>query len=431
MPRDKVLLISCYFPPAGGIQVQRALSIARYLPDHGFDVVVLTSRAAVPTNDPGLLKLIPAQVEVHRTWTLEPPFQLRKKLWSKISEPTKSDRPKSALIARAKSIVARRIKQLLSPDPQVLWYPFAVRRAAQLIRKRKIQTVIVTAPPFSSFLIANKLKRQFPSLRVIADIRDEWLEYILKEFGFRDAAIAQRAAQIERTTVESCERVVNVSSTSHQLIRSRYPDQTKEKFALIPNGYDPASFSGFQRRPHNVGRLVITYTGTIYKPASPQKLLDALDGLTEICSAFEIRFVGRVAEEFDRSIFEGRRSAIRLTGFVPQKEAIRCMEESDILLLPWTDRFNIPGKLFEYLVTGIPILALCPVGSDVQHIIQETSSGWHVNTDDRVAIQAALTEIHTLGGKFPQDRNWDVIRRYERPKLVEQYAQLIRVCQEL
>jgi glycosyltransferase involved in cell wall biosynthesis len=429
MPRHKVLLISCYFPPAGGIQVQRALSIARYLPDYGFDVLVLAARGAVPTYDPDLLKLIPAYVEVHRTWTFEPPFQLRKKLWSKVSEPTKSGKQRPGLVARAKSLVARNIKRLLSPDPQILWYPFAVRRASQLIRKRKIQTVIVTAPPFSSFLIANKLKRQFPALRVIADIRDEWLEYILKEFGFRDVAIAERAAQIERATIESCERVVNVSSTSHQLIRSRYPDQPKKKFVLIPNGYDPASFSAFRRRPHNAGRLVITYTGTIYKPASPKQFLDALDGLTELCSAFEIRFVGRVAEEFDRSIFDGRKSVIRLTGFVPQKEAISFMEETDILLLQWADRFNIPGKLFEYLVTGIPILALCPLGSDVEQIIRETSSGWYVNTEDSIAIQAALTEIHALRGKFPHSRNWDAVRRYERPKLVEEYAQLIRGCE--
>ena len=428
MARHKVLLVSCYFPPAGGIQVQRALSIARYLPQHGFDVFVLTGRAAVPTSDPELLKLIPKEVEVHRTWTLEPPFYLRKKLWSRVSRPDSSSAARPGLMARARAVLARKIKQLLSPDPQILWYPFAVRRASKLIRKKNIQTVLVTAPPFSSFLIANALKRRFPELHLIADIRDEWIEYILKEFGFRDADMAVRAAQIERAMIESCDRIVNVSATSLQSIRSRYPDEPNEKFALIPNGYDPASFSAFQPRPHNTSRLVIAYVGTIYKPSSPKAFLDALDELPELCPAFETRFVGRVVEEFDRSIFDHRKSLLRFTGFVPQKEAIRFMEEADILLLPWTDRFNIPGKLFEYLATGRPILALCPPGSDVERIVRETSSGWYVDTDDLAAIQRVLTEIHALQGKFPRDRNWEAIRRYERPNLAAEYAQIIRDC---
>ena len=428
MARHKVLLVSCYFPPAGGIQVQRALSIARYLPQLGFDVFVLTAGAAVPTSDPELLKLIPKDVEVHRTWTLEPPFYLRKKLWSRVSKPDSSSTARPGLMARAKSILARKIKQLLSPDAQILWYPFAVRRATKLIRRRGIQTILVTAPPFSSFLIANTLKRRFPELHLIVDIRDEWIEYILKEFGFRDADMAARAAQIERATVESCDRIVNVSATSLQSIRSRYPEQPGEKFALIPNGYDPASFSAFQPRPHNTGRLVIAYVGTIYKPSSPKAFLDALDGLPQLCSAFETRFVGRVAEEFDRRIFDDRKSLLRFTGFVPQKDAIRSMEEADILLLLWADRFNIPGKLFEYLAAGKPILALCPSGSDVERIIQETASGWYADTEDPIAIQRVLTDIHALQRKFPQNRNWEAIRRYERPNLVAEYAQLIRDC---
>jgi glycosyltransferase involved in cell wall biosynthesis len=428
MARHKLLLVSCYFPPAGGIQVQRALSISRYLPPNGFEVFVLTARAAVPASDPELVKLIPEDVEVHRTWTLEPPFYMRKKLWSRVSKPATSSKAGSEFVTGIKSILTRKIKQLLSPDPQILWYPFAVRRASKLIRRKGIQTILVTAPPFSSFLIATTLKRRFPELHLIADIRDEWIEYILKEFGFRDADMAARAAQIERAMVESCDRIVNVSATSLQSIRSRYPKQPSEKFALIPNGYDPASFSTFRSRPHNTGRLVITYVGTIYKPSSPKAFLDALDGLAELCPAFETRFVGRVAEEFDRSIFERRHSLLRFTGFVPQKEAIRFMEEADILLLSWADRFNIPGKLFEYLATGKPILALCPPGSDVEHIIRGTASGWYVDTEDRVAIQRVLTEIHALQGKFPQNRNWEAIRRYERPNLVAEYAQLIRDC---
>src|SRR4029077_11184921 len=95
--REKVLLISSYFPPAGGIGVQRAGSLARYLPENGIDVFVLTARSSVPTMDADLIKLVPKEVQIHRTWTLEPPFRLRKKLWSRLNSQSKSPTAKSGL----------------------------------------------------------------------------------------------------------------------------------------------------------------------------------------------------------------------------------------------------------------------------------------------------------------------------------------------
>jgi glycosyltransferase involved in cell wall biosynthesis len=427
MSQNKVLLISCYFPPAGGINVQRAVSLARYLPENGFKVFVLTARSSVPMVDNELVNLVPKGVEVHRTWTLEPPFRLRKKLWSRINPPAASPKMNNGLLAKAKLMLARKVKHLICPDPQVLWYPLAIRRATKLIRKEKIQTVLVTAPPFSAFLIVNELKRRFPHLRTIADVRDEWLEYFVKEFVFcGDEYVSARAAQIERATVESCDRVVAVTRASRNQMRSRYPDQPYHKFVLIPNGYDPAVFSEFRSHPHQLDTLVFTYTGTVYKPASPKTYLDALDGLSQIRSGLQTRFVGRIAEEFDRSIFENRQSSVRLIDFVPQKDARHFMEETDVLLLPWADRVNIPGKFYEYLITGKPILALCYPDSEVARVMEQTASGWCVNPDDIGAIQQVLIEIHSLGGKYPHNRNWEAIRLYERPRLVAEYARVIR-----
>jgi hypothetical protein len=420
MEQEKVLLISCYFPPAGGMHVQRALSLARYLPQNGFKVFVLTARSSVSAVDAGLVNEIPAQVEVHRTWTFEPSFGLRKAVWSRLNSLD------SGVGARGKSIFTRRIKQLFCPDPQVMWYPFAIRRASQLIRKEKIQTVLVTAPPFSAFLVANGLKRCFPHLCTIADVRDEWLEYFVKEFVFRgDEQVIARCAQIERTTIESCDRLVAVTAAALDKTRSRYPDQPRHKFVLIPNGYDPAAFSKFCARPHATDRLVVTYTGTVYKPCSPKSYLDALDGLPGVRSSFETRFVGRIAEEVDRSIFENRSSSVRLVDFVPQKEALAYMEETDVLLLPWSDRINIPGKLFEYLVTGKPILALCYPDSEVARVMAQTGAGWCADPGDIPAIQRLLAEIQTRGGRCPHKREGEAIRRYERPRLAAEYARVI------
>ena len=426
MTEEKVLLISCYFPPAGGINVQRALSLARYLPENGFRVFVLTARSSVPMMDRTLLKLVPSDVQVHRTLTLEPPFRLRKSVWSRLNRTAPSTVATNGF-GKIRSAIVQSVKRFVSPDPQVLWYPFALRRASKLIRKEKIRTVLVTAPPFSAFLIVNKLKRRFPQIRTIADIRDEWLDYFVKEFVFRgDESVSARAAQIERTTVESCDRIVSVTQASLDRIRARYPEQPSEKFVLIPNGYDPATFSDFRSRTHNIDKLVITYTGTVYEPASPKTYLDALDRLPKLRSCFETRIVGRIAEELDRGVFENRGSSIRLFDFVPQAEARQFMEETDVLLLPWTDRINIPGKCFEYLITGKPILAICYADSEVARLIQQSASGWIVSPDDIGAIQQVLMEIHSLRGRYPRERNWEAIRQYERPRLAADYARVIR-----
>ena len=210
--------------------------------------------------DSNLVKLIPKEVEVHRTWTLEPPFRLRKRLWALNTKgSTRQGTPSFA--ARAKSLLSNRVKKLICPDPQILWYPFAVRRASQLVRDRQIQTVLVTAPPFSAFLIANELKKRFPHLFVIADVRDELASFV-RSFVFQgDEYVSARAMQIERETVECCDRIVAVTSGLRQAMKRRYPEQPDQKFALIPNGYDPAAFADFRSRSHQSNKLVFTYTG--------------------------------------------------------------------------------------------------------------------------------------------------------------------------
>ena len=125
---NKLLLVSCHFPPVGGIQVQRALSLARYLPLEGFSVHVLTATTPrVPTLDHALLDWIPPDVQVHRARTLEPPFFLRKKLWRQVgaSVPKAGGGPQKPppLLRR---MVSAAVERALCPDPQVLWVPAAM-----------------------------------------------------------------------------------------------------------------------------------------------------------------------------------------------------------------------------------------------------------------------------------------------------------------
>ncbi|MEJ5369535.1 MAG: glycosyltransferase [Bryobacteraceae bacterium] len=432
----RLLLIAYAFPPAGGITVMRALSLAKYLPDQGFDVHVLSARnPGAPVRDPGLLAQLPPTVTLHRAFTPELPFYFRKRLWSLVAGPggegpQASEAPPSS---PWKSLLARTARRIFSPDPQVVWVPNAIRAARRVIRRHRIQAVLVTAPPFSVFLIGNSLKRSFPSVRLISDFRDEWLRFYLTDFEFlRDDFIRRRAEQIERETVALSDLVVAVTDSSLREIRSRYPGQPSSKFALIHNGYDPDALRPlFDSRPAPVAprdKVVITHIGTAYRTASPSWYFRALDSLpANIRDKIETRFIGRISET-EQQLLSSRGPGVRLLGFLPQQEALRWIADTDYLLLTMTNEFSLPGKLFEYLASGKPIIALSPEGGEVCRLIAQTNAGWCVPHDQTDAVCEVLSEAVrlALARQIPFRTRRDIVEQFERPRLTAAYASLIR-----
>ena len=429
----KLLLISYLFPPNGGIGVQRALSLAKYLPSCDFTVHVLkATNASGPVRDPALMSHVPPDVRVHGAVAPEIPFALRHKVWGWLSRSRKSaptaakpaaQRPPSGVGAMVTGLA----QKILCPEPEVLWVPFAVRKASRIIQKHKINVVLLTAPPFSIFLVGNALKRKFPSVKLVSDFRDEWLKFYLKDFDFQNSDYTRRrAAQIERETAELSDLIVVVTESTLAEMRARYADLPSSKFMLIPNGYDAELFKHFEPRPHGGSKIVITHAGTVYRTSSAKWFLDALEELPEaVRSRFEIRFIGRVtAEEAEQ--FEGRNADIRLLGFMPQAEALRRIEETDFLLVTLTDAISIPGKLFEYLATGKPILALSDPGGEVDSLIRRTNAGWCVDARDREAIKQLLVRVAEQGGPGSFAPDLDMIRRYSRSEIAAEYANIMR-----
>ena len=425
----KILLVSCHFPPGGGIQVQRALGLARYLPALGFKVHVLTARnPRVPAYDAALLQSIPNEVDVHRTVTLEPSFRLRKRLWGGASGSDSRNKHNTsrgkALAKRAALQIAQRI---LSPDPQVLWLPTAMVEAERLVRRERIGIVIITAPPFSSFLIGHRLKSVFPDIRLISDFRDEWLRYFVNNFAFRRCEyVEKRAAEIERATVVVSDRIVAAAPAARDAIRCRYPDEPEEKFRTVSNGFDEDQFQSFRPRPRGAERIIVAYVGTMHDAVSPAPYLDALDRLpAEVSARFETRFVGRIAEEFDRQILENRKGKVVITPFVPHQEAIRQMEEADVLLSPCHDPLTIPGKVYEYLGTGRPILAFGNAGGDVDQMIRRTRVGWCADPKDHIGIDSILTRLATDPMARLTNPAAEEVAKFTRRHLTSVYASIV------
>ena len=434
MGAKRLLILSYLFPPAGGVGVQRALSLAKYLPECGFDVDVLRARnAAAPVYDPGLLEHVPAGVRVHSAFTPELPFGFRQKVWSWFTKGKSGTAPTSARPATAargsglKRLPVELVRRVLCPEPEILWVPFAVRAARRIIREHDIEALLVTVPPFSALKAASILKKEFPHLKLIADFRDDWLRFYLGEFDYQKSDYtARRAAEIEREAVELSDLVVVVTRQMLRDIRARYPDQNSQKFAFIPNGYHPAGFTPLQNRQHAGGGIVVSHVGTVYSASSARYYLDALDGLPEkVREQVETRFIGRIAES-ERGYLDGRQTKITALGFMPQTEALGHMAEADYLLLTMTDAASLTGKLFEYLATGKPILAVAPKDGEVARILHETGSGWCAAPDDPAAIRQMLLDAFENHGRNAFRPNWEAIRKYERPRLTAEFGQLIR-----
>jgi glycosyltransferase involved in cell wall biosynthesis len=325
-----------------------------------------------------------------------------------------------------KKILKAAAQRILCPEPEILWVPFAVRKSREIIRQAGIEVVMITAPPFSSFVAGTRLKREFPHLKLVADFRDEWLEFYLNEFDFQNSPhTRRRAAAIERETVAASDLVVAVTETSLAAIRNRYPEQPDSKFALIYNGYDPTVIAPSAPVQDRSGKVVVVHMGTVYKTASPKYYLDALDELPEsVRSRFETRFIGRIADD-QAGVLENRRSDVRLLGFLPQAEAVKQVAAADFLLLTMTNAISLPGKLFEYLALGKPVLALAAKNSEVNRILAAAGGGLCADFRDAAEIRSILTRIATgtVGEFHPA---WDVIRGFERPRLVAAYGNRIR-----
>ena len=436
-----VLLITFSFPPAGGVGVMRALSLAKYLPESDVRVDVLTARnAPAVIRDEALRSQVPGSVTVHRTWTLDLPFALRKgvkKLLSRDRGASKTVQPAASLHKAGtpakpnplKAFVANR----LLPDPQIGWLPFASRAAARIVRRRGIDAVIITVPPFSSVMLAKTLRRQFPGLPIALDFRDEWLNTTLHLVSLnansRARAVAERT---EREAVEAATAVVAVTEAARDAMRGRYPAQPAAKFVSISNGYDGAPPTALAQtvQPPNDGAVVLTYLGSVYGSTEPTSFVEAVLALPEeVRSRLRVRFVGHFEKSAYRDMLLRLGSTVEITGFLPQAEALRLLENTDFVLLISHDPVNVSAKFYDYLRAGKPILAAVHPGGDVRRRLDETRAGRWADSADVSAIRAMLMDA-VKGGAAEVSPDFAAIARYHRRPLTQQYAALLGRLQQ-
>jgi len=411
----KVLLVTLYFPPAGGGGVQRSLKLAQYLPALGIETHVLAPDDPKWVHrDPELR--VPTQAWVHRVRYVGP--RARKPA----EELRAADGLERALVQA--SVTARR---LLVPDASVTWNLTAIPAAIRIVRREGIDVVVTTSPPGSIHFVGAAVRRA-TGARWLADLRDP----LVANPHRRADTTATRARQAAN---EQLARLVARRADAISCVSEAIADEVRGLGArgivrTIANGCDFDDFAGLEYRP--APRFRITHTGSFFGRRDPRPFLQALadSGLDAVA-----RFVGdfrSIDREWAESLGLGDR--LELVEYAPRAEALRLQRDSEALLLLVPDAGGrgkgvLSGKVFEYLAAGRPILAAVPPDGAAAALIRETRAGMVVAPDDVEGMRVALQVLHARfldGGLFSVELAADVRRRLSRQARVEETADLLR-----
>jgi glycosyltransferase involved in cell wall biosynthesis len=411
----KVLLVTLYFPPAGGGGVQRPLKLAQYLPALGIETHVLAPDDPKWVHRDAELR-VPTQAWVHRVRYIGP--RARKPA----EELRAADGLERALVQA--SVTARR---LLMPDASVTWNLTAIPAAIRIARREGIDAVITTSPPGSIHFVGAAV-RKAAGARWVADLRDPLVANPHRRAD-TTATRARQAAnqQLARLVARSADAVSCVSEAIADEVRGLAP---RGIVRTIANGCDFDDFTGLEYRPAQ--RFRITHTGSFFGRRDPRPFLEALhtSGLDAVA-----RFVGDFRSS-DREWAEslGLGDRLELIGYSPRGESLRLQRDSEALLLLVPDadgrgRGVLSGKVFEYLAAGRPILAAVPPDGAAAALIRETGAGVVVAPDDVEGIRAALQGLHGrfLDGGLPSiELAGEIRERLSRRARVEETAALLR-----
>ncbi|MFI5259126.1 MAG: glycosyltransferase [Candidatus Limnocylindrales bacterium] len=446
----RVLVVAYYFPPLGGVGVQRTLKYVKYLPNSGWKSIVLTpAKPAYTVRDASLLDELPPEISIERTGSFEParlPNAVAGWLSRRRSAATGGSSDATvgpagpSLLARALSkgmILWNRVWGLLQyPDAAIGWVGPGTKRGLAVHEAVPVDAIYSTSAPISCHLIAGRIAAR-TGLPWIADFRDPWIgnAFATPPRGWH--AVQQR--RIERKIVTGADMVVFATEGLRQAYATRYP-WAADKMRVITNGYDRADLVAAARgeaapikRPGEAvagRRFRLVYTGSLYGSHELQILLQGLEILVgrrpDVKDRLDIEFVGWlsahnrvVAAKSAGSAAFG--SMLRFTGFVPHAEAMRKAAASDALLQLLADdprKGEIQGgKLMEYLGYDRQILAVVPDGA-ARDVLRELD--WGILADP--TPEGVAAGIERLLDEPAPTRLADPEGRYDRVNLAARLA---------
>lgn len=373
----KVLMAAHQFPPVGGSGVQRSVKFVKYLPLFGWEPVVLTrddKRMAI--RDESLLKDLPENIEIIRT----PAYDLTTMPW---------------ILSKVGKFIAWKI---LIPDGEILWMRNAIKACLRRIERGDIQALYTTSYPYSDHLLGLEVKKYYPELFWLADFRDEWTNnpYLIDK-PHRISRM-KKEREMEKDVLKTADILVtNTPIMKDNFVRLNPGIDLENRMYVIPNGFDREDFDELELNKKKNNKFTLTYTGALYGRRKPDLFLESVGNLVSKGQVSKdeilIRFIGSFKHDVLRKLVAQNRldGAVQLVGYMDHDECLQNMIASDAMLLiegggPGSEAFYT-GKIFEYIQTNNPILAVVPEKGAAAMLIKDTRTGLVCHWSDIKAIE--------------------------------------------
>jgi glycosyltransferase involved in cell wall biosynthesis len=386
----RILVITYYWPPSGGSGVQRWLKFVKYMPQFGVTPFVFTpENPAFHIRDESLQRDVPPEAEIIR-FPIWEPYYMFFRISTMLGGKKRSARPTDFVSSKKDSVFQRLATwlrgNLMIPDPRVFWVKPSVKFLTDFIKDNNIDTIITTGPPHSVHLIGYALKKKNHSIRWMADFRDPW-----SDWGLLDSLrVGTLARKMHKRLESRVLKTADVVTTITPFYVRRFEHLSGRKVHLLTNGYDETDFANLS--PVRTEKFVIRHVGIVNEKCNPRPFMQALKEVMlenpKFSEAAQLDFTGEVHPSF-RAFVESDGVLAKKTTFtpsVPHKTLINLYNQSSLLLLVlegYKDAEGyMPGKLFEYLATGLPILGVGPEGGDAADLLQNTKKGLMITGKD-------------------------------------------------
>lgn len=421
----RVLIVTYYFPPRPAVGSLRPAGLAKYLPEFGWEAVILTAK--LPNKTATECKVIETRYDdtfgfAKRYLGLDSEqnlmaqiAQLKKKLRIR-SEKSVLD----LLLTPWGEITAY-------PDPQKGWRSYAVEAGNEFLQQVNVDAMISTSSPVTSHIVARELKDKF-GIPWVADFRDLWTQNLYYPYSPIRRVIEKR---LELKTMYKADALVTVSEPAAQKLGALHRGKPVH---MITNGFDPEEASSPD--VDLTDEFTITYTGNLYpgkqdpeplfialRDLLAQRVMDARDVLVQFYGA-EAGWIDKRAER------HGLRDVVKQFGIVPRRLALEKQRESQVLLLlKWNDpreRGYYSAKIFEYLAAKRPILAIGGVDDVASELLDKTRAGFCGSTAEEVkGILEELYREYKTAGEVGYKGDATEINRYSQREMAQRFAEVL------
>lgn len=429
--RGSVLIIAYYFPPMGGSGVQRPVKLAKYLPDFGWDPVILAP-------EPGAYYHFDAHLAEEISFRNIPVTRVKAKTMFHMAASVagggqvkvQPDEWKTRLLSLLTS-------WFFLPDNKTGWIAPALEQARKLILQHNIKAVIATAPPYSNLLLAARIREEF-QIPVIMDFRDEWLHSHWISYPTRWHF--RRMQQIEARTLAAADAVTVVNASYAKTIGGRAAAEGAKAIEVIPNGYDPEDFERATEPDQGTGlgedgvRFTLLHSGRFYSGIQPDALLRSISRFLsqnpEKRPQFRLQFQGGLTEAHHKAIQKYELSDVTEDlGYLPHDKAVANLLRADALYLTLGQISKIeavtPGKIFEYIGSGKPVLAFLPEGIS-KELMEAYGAAFLANLADEQQQYDALRRLVAAweNKRLPQSEQ-GYRNQFNRRTIAGQFAALL------